>query len=87
MNESSVVKTPNNDFCFIEADFTNTTGTEIDEATLHRMNHSKAWEEIKLLEREEFLCGSGDDEIVWKVVEGCYVDEMTKKIKKGKRDV
>ena len=84
VDESSVVNAPNNDFCFTEADLTNTTGTEIDEAARHRMNHSKAWEEIKLLEGEEFLCGSGDDEIVWKVVEGCYVDEMTEKIKKEK---
>ena len=64
VNESSVVNAQNNGFCFTEADFTNTTGTEIDKASRHRMSHSKAWGEIKLLEGKDFLCVSGDNEIV-----------------------
>ena len=65
--ESSVSNVPNNDFCFTEADFMNITGTKIAEAARCRINHSKAWEEIKLIEGEKFLCGSGNNEIVCKV--------------------
>ena len=44
-----------------------------------------AWREIKSLKGEEILCGSGEDKIVWKVVEGVYDDEMGLVIKQEKQ--
>ena len=79
--DDSSVSAPNNDFCFTEADFVNTvTNNETNKVVRHQAKHSKAWEEIKSLEGEEFLCGSGEDKILWKVVEGVYEDEMTSQI-------
>ena len=44
-----------------------------------------AWEKIKSLKGEEILCGSGDNKIVWKVVEGVYKDEMASQLKQKKQ--
>ena len=54
-------------------------------AVQHQAKYSKAWEEIKSIEGEQFLCGSGEDEILWQVVEGVYEDDMTAQIKKEKQ--
>ena len=60
--DDSSVSAPNNDFCFTEADFVNTVTTdETNKVVWHQARHSKAWKEIKSLEGEEILCGSGKD--------------------------
>ena len=80
--DDSSVSAPNNDFCFTEANFVNTVNTdETNKVVRHQAKHSRAWEEIKSLEGEEILCGSGEDKILWKVVEGVYEDEMASLIK------
>ena len=83
--EDSSVSAPNNDFCFTEADFVNTVTNETNEVVRHQAKHSQAWEKIKSLKGEELLCGSGDDKILWKIVEGVYEDEMTSRITQEKR--
>ena len=82
--DNTSVSAPNNDFCFTEADFTLTNNAK-NEVERHQAKHSMAWEEIKSLKGEEILCGSGDNKIVWKVVEGVYDDEMGLVIKQEKQ--
>ena len=74
--DDTSISAPNNDFCFTEADFDNTLTNVRNEVVRHQAKHSMAREEIKSLEGEEILCASGEDKIVWKVVEGVYDDEM-----------
>ena len=61
------------------------TTDETNKVVRHQAKHSKAWEEIKSLEGEEILCGSGKDKILWKVVEGVYEDKMASLIKQHKQ--
>ena len=56
----------------------------MNEVVQHQAKYSKAWEENKSIEGEQFLCESGEEEILWQVVEGVYKDDMSAKIKKKK---
>ena len=57
----------------------------MNETVQHQAKYSKAWEETKSIEGEQFLCGSGEEEILWQVVEGVYEYDMSAHIKKEKQ--
>ena len=74
--------TPNNDFCFTEADFLEYQ-SGMNSATLHRNKHKIAWEEIKALTGEEVVVESSQDgKIVWRVVPSVLEDKMSKIVEK-----
>ena len=74
--EESQEPLPNNDFCFTEEDFLSYRSS-MNDATRHQGVYKDSWEKIKALAGEEVRVSSAHDgTIVWKVVEGCFDDEL-----------
>ena len=75
-DDEDEVQTPNNDFCFTQEDFIRGRD-EMNLATQHMSRQRVAWEQIRLMEGEEYVSSSSNDgEIKWKVVKESTYDEM-----------
>ena len=75
-DEEDEVQTPNNDFCFTQEDFIRGRD-EMNLATQHMSRQRVAWEQIRLMEGEEYVSSSSNDgEIKWRVVRESTYDEM-----------
>ena len=81
-DEEDEVQTPNNDFCFTQEDFIRGRD-EMNLATQHMSRQRVAWEQIRLMEGEEYVSSSSNDgEIKWRVVKESTYDEMSDVIAK-----